>query len=149
MGISNVVNDKVCNFKTLPLKFITLTYTYARFSLSRYIQGKKEIHPYCISPIEMSSNRMEIKYIKSATKLLGREWVNKGGLGLSKEVLWVSVGQRGAKLPAVKVGGLKKNSACWLRGFETGRTAEFFSHLQLWQLAALLPFDLQRPTVHL
>ena len=33
------------------------------------------------------------------------------GLDLSKEVLWVSVCQRAAKLPAGKVGGLKKNSA--------------------------------------
>ena len=38
-------------------------------------------------------------------------YVNKGGLDLSKEVLWVSVGQRVAELRAVKVGGLQKNSA--------------------------------------
>ena len=30
------------------------------------------------------------------------------GMGLSKEVLWVSVGQLASKLQAVKVGGLKK-----------------------------------------
>ena len=35
----------------------------------------------------------------------------KEGLDLSKEVLWVSVGQRAAKYQAVKVGGLEKNSA--------------------------------------
>ena len=34
----------------------------------------------------------------------------KKGLDLSKEVLWVSVGQRAADLQAVKVGG-QKNSA--------------------------------------
>ena len=50
----------------------------------------------------------EIKYLKSAARLLNRVWVNKGGLDLSKEVLWVFVGQRTAKLPAIKVGGLKK-----------------------------------------
>ena len=33
---------------------------------------------------------------------------------LSKEILWVSVGQRAAELPAIKVGGLKKTSACRL-----------------------------------
>ena len=33
------------------------------------------------------------------------------GLDLSKEVLWVCVCQRAAKIPAGKVGGLKKNSA--------------------------------------
>ena len=37
--------------------------------------------------------------------------VNKWGLDLSKEGLWVSVGQRAAVLQAVKVGGQKKNSA--------------------------------------
>ena len=51
---------------------------------------------------------MEIKCVKSATRLLDRIWVNKGGLDLSKEVLWVSVGQRAAVLQAVKVGGQKK-----------------------------------------
>ena len=54
---------------------------------------------------------MEIKCIKSAARLLDSNWVNKGSLDLSKEVLWVSVGQGGAELPAVKVGGVKKNSA--------------------------------------
>ena len=34
---------------------------------------------------------MEIKYIKSAVRLLNRNCVNEGGLDLSKEVLWVSV----------------------------------------------------------
>ena len=53
---------------------------------------------------------MEIKYIKSDAKLLNRDWVNKGGLDLSKNILLVSVGQREAELQAVKVGGLKKNS---------------------------------------
>ena len=50
---------------------------------------------------------MEIKYIKSASRLLNRDCVNKRDLGLSKEVLWVSVGQRVAELPAIEVGGLK------------------------------------------
>ena len=54
---------------------------------------------------------MEIRYIKSADRLLDRDCVNRRGLDLSKEVLWVSVGQRVAELPAVKVGGQKKDSA--------------------------------------
>ena len=54
---------------------------------------------------------MEIKYIKSATRILDRDWVNKEGLDLSKEVLQASVGQKAAVLQAVKVGGQKKNSA--------------------------------------
>ena len=51
---------------------------------------------------------MEIKCIKSAARLLNKDCANKGGLDLSKEVLWVSVGQRAAALQAVKVGGQKK-----------------------------------------
>ena len=54
---------------------------------------------------------MEVKYIKSAAMVLNKDCVNKGGLELFKNVLWVSVGQGAADLRAVKVGGLKKNSA--------------------------------------
>ena len=50
---------------------------------------------------------MEIKYIKSAARVLNRDCVNKGDLDLSKNVLWVSVGQGAADLRAVKVGGSK------------------------------------------
>ena len=56
----------------------------------------------------MRSLWMEIKCLKSAARLLNRDWVNKRGLDLSKEVLWVSVGQRAAELQAVKVGGQPK-----------------------------------------
>ena len=34
---------------------------------------------------------MEIKYTKSAARVLNRDCVNKGGLDLFKNVLWVSV----------------------------------------------------------
>ena len=54
---------------------------------------------------------MEIEYIKSAARLLDRVWVNKRDLDLSIEVLWVFVDQRVAELPALKVGGLKKDFA--------------------------------------
>ena len=53
----------------------------------------------------------KIKYIKSASRLLDRICVNKRGLDLFEEVQWVSIGQMAAELPAIKVGGLKKNSA--------------------------------------
>ena len=59
---------------------------------------------------------MEIKYINSATRILNRNCVNKGGLDLSKNVLWVSVGQGAADLRAVKVGGQKK--ICRAAGLE-------------------------------
>ena len=49
-----------------------------------------------------------MKCIKSAARLLDIDCVNKGGLDLFKEVLWVSVGQKAAVLKAVKVGGQKK-----------------------------------------
>ena len=48
------------------------------------------------------------KYLLNADSFLIRKCVNRGGLDLSKEVLWISVGQRIAKLQAVKVGDLKK-----------------------------------------
>ena len=51
---------------------------------------------------------MEMKCTKSAASLLNINCVNKEGLDLSKEVLWVSVGQRAAVLQAVKVGSQKK-----------------------------------------
>ena len=51
---------------------------------------------------------MEMKYIKSAARVLNRNCVNKRGLDLSKNVLWVSVGQGAADLRAVKVGGQNK-----------------------------------------
>ena len=46
-----------------------------------------------------------MKCIKSAARVLDRNFVNKGGLDLSKKVLWVSAGQRAADLQAVKVKG--------------------------------------------
>ena len=48
---------------------------------------------------------MEMKYVKSAARLLDRNFVNRKGLDLTKDVLWVSVGQRAAGLQAVKVRG--------------------------------------------
>ena len=51
---------------------------------------------------------MEMKCIKSVARVLNKDCVNKGGLDLSKNVLWVSVGQGVADLQAVKVGGQKK-----------------------------------------
>ena len=72
---------------------------------------------------------MEMKYIKSAARVLNIDCVNKGGLDLSKNVLWVSVGQGAADLRAVKVGGQKKfcqSPQCGQSGFEPGRSAEFF-----------------------
>ena len=53
---------------------------------------------------------MEIKCIKSADILLDIDCVNKGGLDLSKEVLWVFVGQREAVLQPVKVLDQKKDT---------------------------------------
>ena len=52
---------------------------------------------------------MEMKCIKSAARLLDINCHNKGGLDLSKEVLWVSVGQWAADLRAVIHAGWKKN----------------------------------------
>ena len=70
---------------------------------------------------------MDIKYIKSAARVLNRDCVNKGGLDISKNVLWVSVGQGAADLRAVKVGGQKQSLpnglvlAKWVRTGPIGR----------------------------
>ena len=92
-----------------------------------------------------------MKCLKIATRFLNRVCVGRGGLDLSKEVLWVSVCQRAAKLPAGKVGGLKKNSAMRPGAGESvlkpAAWQNFFSKLQLCQLVIRLPFDMQRPTV--
>ena len=77
----------------------------------------------------MRSLWTEIKYIKSAARLLDRDWVNKGGLDLSKEVLWVSVGQRAAELRAVKVGGQQKIlpiGPAWAKRVRTGPLGRIF-----------------------
>ena len=81
-----------------------------------YTRRNKFCHPYLIDNIEMKSLWMDIKYLKSAARLLNRDWVNKRGLDLSKEVLWVSVDQRVTELSAIKVGGWKKKF-CLLAGF--------------------------------
>ena len=78
------------------------------FAIYIYSRGKKYRHPYLTNTIEIRSLWMEIKYIESTGRLLDRDWVNKRGSDLSKEVLWVSVGQRAADLWAVKVGGQQK-----------------------------------------
>ena len=65
-------------------------------------------HRYWISSIEMRVFWTEIECLKSAARLLNRDYVNRKGLDLSKEVLWVFVGQRAAEIRAVKVGGWKK-----------------------------------------
>ena len=77
---------------------------------------------------------MEIKCIKSAARLLNIDCVNKGGLDLSKEVLWVSIDQTAAVLQAVKVGGQKKilpiSPARAIR-VQTGAISRIFFDLQL------------------
>ena len=59
----------------------------------------------------MKLRRISLTEIPLCAGLLYRDCVNRGGLDLSKEVLWVSVGQGAAEIRAVKVGGQKKNSA--------------------------------------
>ena len=103
-----------------------------------------------MSPIEMRSLWIEIKYVKIAARLLNRNWVNKEGLDLSEEVLWVSVGQRATEVQAVIV---EDKKICYLARFVPdspvpGQAAEFFSTSN-FESRFLLPFDLQRPTVTL
>ena len=77
---------------------------------------------------------MEIKYINSAARILNRNCVNKRGLDLSKNVLWVSVGQRAADLRAVKVGDQQKIlpiSPAQAKRVRTGPLSRIFFDLQL------------------
>ena len=122
------------------------------FTLNTYSPKIKLVHPYYISPIEMRSLWQTITCIKSPSIPLNLTCVCWGGWDLSKEVLWVSVGQLASKLQAVNVRGLKKILPTGR--FEPGspavrRSAEFFSNLEHWQLVILMPIDLQRPTVPL
>ena len=65
-----------------------------------------------------------MRCIKSAARFLNKDCVNKGGLDLSKEVLWVSVDQRAAVLRAVKVGGKKNSADCPGSNPDCPRTAD-------------------------
>ena len=58
----------------------------------------------------MRSLLTEMKWFKSAARLLDRHFVNKGSLDLSKEVLWISVicGLQSYQLSKLEV---KKNYA--------------------------------------
>ena len=67
----------------------------------------------------------------------------KQELDLSKEVLWVSVGQRITKLQSVKVGGLK--NILPLSQSRTKTQAGQVRDRELCQVATLKPFDLQKP----
>ena len=72
---------------------------------------------------------MVTKYHKSAARILDRDCINRGGLYLSEEVLWGSVYQRAADLPAVKVGGQKNfYRAAWFEPAlpAPGRSADIF-----------------------
>ena len=125
MASSNVPNSKnpVCDRTIATVddcKYMKTVLEFSKFSkwttecipISMiYSYSQIKWHPYLISTIEIRVLWMEIKCLKCATRLLNRICVNKGELGLFNEVLWVSVGQRAAELPAIKVGGLKKDSA--------------------------------------
>ena len=67
-----------------------------------------------------------MKYLKSAVRLLDRDSVNRRGLDLSKEVQQVSVGQSTAELPAIKVGGWKKDCAAYLQIWQSSSTFKAF-----------------------
>ena len=77
---------------------------------------------------------MEIEYLKSATRLLNRDYFNRRSLDLSKEALWVSVVKKATELQAVKVGGQKKfyhSARVEPNSLLQGQAAEFFLNIQL------------------
>ena len=70
--------------------------------------GPTKTAPLLVSTIEIRVLWIVTKHHKSAARILKRDCINRGGLDLSKDVLWISVYQRAADLPAVKVGDQKK-----------------------------------------
>ena len=64
----------------------------------KYSCGKKDTDTYNMSTIEMGSLWQGKTYPKNTSCLLVRQYVNGKGLDFSKEVLWVSLGQRATKL---------------------------------------------------
>ena len=64
--------------------------------------------PLLKNTVKMESLYKGKIYPRNVSSLLNRDDVNRRDLDLSKEVFWVSVGQRAAKLQAVKFGDLKK-----------------------------------------
>ena len=119
--INAVHNDTIIPFISIYLGFIPFpchkkwkahTEPERRISFMEKIHSEGKVLNHLLNKYywnEVNLNRDRI--CKSAARLLDRDCINKGGLDLSKEVLWVSVGQRAAELRAVKVGGHKKNSA--------------------------------------
>ena len=89
---------------------------------------------------------MVTKHHKNAARLLNRDCDNRRGLDLSKEVLWVSVCQRAAELPAVKVGGQKKFlpsgpvRTCFACAGPFGRLFLETSNFESWQLCSPLTY---------
>ena len=67
-------------------------------------------------------------------KLYARQYVNRRGLDLSKEVLWFSLSQSAAKLQAVENGGLEKilplGLPCTKFGHQMVRYPRRCEHLQ-------------------
>ena len=59
--------------------------------------------PY-INGVILREQNLSSKYCQS----LGQKLCKQLGLDLLKDALWVFVGQRAAKLQAIKIGGLKK-----------------------------------------
>ena len=101
-----------------------LDYIFLANTLYLLHAGPTKTAPLLISIIEMRALWTEVKYIKTVKQILCQQ----RALDLSKEVLWVSVGQRTAELPAVKVQGKKK--ICRLAKFEpaspaSGQLAQF------------------------
>ena len=117
-----------------------------------YNRGKKDIYHYNISIVEMGSLWNGQINLDNASTLLDRDFVNRRGLDLLKQVFWVSVGQRTVKLQAVKVGDPKNPAASpesnhmrpsWVRVPDDGIM------FKVWQATTLQPFDLQRLTIPL
>ena len=109
--------------------------------------GPMKTAPLLISTIEIRVLWMVTKHHKSAARILDRDCINRGGLDLSKEVLWVSVciskGSRSTSCQSWR----SKKKICRAARFEPtlpvlGRSAEIFFKpptLMAGSLTALWP----------
>ena len=89
------------------LKLRSSTSKYLNF----YTVSEHEYRPLLNKPywnrVSLTKKNLSLKCCQSLEQSL----FLTSGQDLSKEVLWVSLGQRAAKLQAIKVGGLEKKSA--------------------------------------
>ena len=133
---------------------VTVVWNLNWMSETWYIQfPTMNIVPLVESIMEMGSLWERKTSIENPICPLNCYIVWRRGLDLSKEVLWVSVGQRTAKLQAVKVGDQEKFlPLCQSRTTRVhgpGSSPGQWNIFKVWWTITSQPFDLKRLTIPL